>query len=709
MLAGYREAAAKNYGNFDASTLFEPLISLKRLEFYGKLSSKLADIPNLNFNVTSECEEDLLIIGAAALDPNNTAPKLAQVLSQMMDATAKIPPGMLRGSHYLYGFKQECDVINYKLPNRNREFSTAYSRAFLSASGPCTGPEKAALGFDICMPSSCSSTDLENIVSIIPKINATFAPIADSVCSINTLADINKSMTTGSWIMVAFLSILSALVILSGITDYCILPSNSPLRKQFEIELFLSFSGYKSVCEILSATKFKKGQIGPINCLRVMSMFWVIFGHVCLSAMSYSDNILDFMSVLDYFLTQIIENALFSVDTFFFIGGVLLAFMWFKGYEKDRRKLMSPQGWIMFYVHRIIRLSAPYWVALLTYTYLFNPLLTQDMLFFTPITPKYNPCTKFMWKNMLYIFNFNISEICLGQAWYLATDMQMYVATPIILIPLALYPIIGWIVAITLLILSTAANVFTVYHYNFPPTGTLFGPDAISSDPVRQANYFKLVYYAPWIRCQIYIMGLLVGWCLQKYKDVRINKILNLILWGLGASLMLTALFGLYHYNQGNPLSLFWRAAYSSLSRPAWGLGLTWLTVSCYYGYGGPINQFMSWNIWVPLGRLSYCAYLVHYPLIDYVYGLEKNAIYYSSLWQIIMNYFIPTVTITFALALVLSVLVEVPAGKLETLLLRPRPREKHLKADGPSWEITNGKTNIEEIIIIEKNDDVKF
>ena len=128
---------------------------------------------------------------------------------------------------------------------------------------------------------------------------------------------------------------------------------------------------------------------------------------------------------------------------------------------------------------------------------------------------------------------------------------------------------------------------------------------------------------------------------------------------------MLTVLFGLYHYFRGRQLPIFWRAAYSALSKPAWALGLTWIVVSSYYGYGGPINRFMSWNIWVPLGKLSYCAYLVHYPLINYIFGLEKNAIYFSSLWQIILNFVVPVIACTAVLALLLSALVEVPIGKV--------------------------------------------
>uniref|UniRef100_A0A914YPJ0 Uncharacterized protein n=1 Tax=Panagrolaimus superbus TaxID=310955 RepID=A0A914YPJ0_9BILA len=114
-------------------------------------------------------------------------------------------------------------------------------------------------------------------------MNATLANLTNNLCAISTFTDINKPMTTGSC---AFLSILGILVITAGIADYCIIPTETPLRNEFGVELFLSFSGYKSVCEIMTATKFKHGQIGPINCLRVFSMFWVIFGHTMASALT---------------------------------------------------------------------------------------------------------------------------------------------------------------------------------------------------------------------------------------------------------------------------------------------------------------------------------------------------------------------------------------------------------------------------------------
>lgn len=96
-------------------------------------------------------------------------------------------------------------------------------------------------------------------------------------------------------------------------------------------------------------------------------------------------------------------------------------------------------------------------------------------LFFTR-EPEEDICKKYLWKNLLYIFNFNLDEECLAHSWYLATDLQMYLFTPLILVPLAINPIFGWISALLLLFLSTAANVITVYVKKYPATQAFFGP-----------------------------------------------------------------------------------------------------------------------------------------------------------------------------------------------------------------------------------------
>uniref|UniRef100_A0A914E5Q7 Nose resistant-to-fluoxetine protein N-terminal domain-containing protein n=1 Tax=Acrobeloides nanus TaxID=290746 RepID=A0A914E5Q7_9BILA len=59
-------------------------------------------------------------------------------------------------------------------------------------------------------------------------------------------------------------------------------------------------------------------------------------------------------ALVDYFVLP--EDSINrKMDSFFFISGVLLAFIWFKELKKDKGKVMSVQGWVLFYMHRIVR------------------------------------------------------------------------------------------------------------------------------------------------------------------------------------------------------------------------------------------------------------------------------------------------------------------------------------------------------------------
>ena len=76
------------------------------------------------------------------------------------------PPGKLRGITKIFGFKQECDIIHYEVPNRSRPFETMYSGAFLdgyAATGlqnvTCDAQKTYFLRFDICLPKSCNAND----------------------------------------------------------------------------------------------------------------------------------------------------------------------------------------------------------------------------------------------------------------------------------------------------------------------------------------------------------------------------------------------------------------------------------------------------------------------------------------------------------------------------------------------------------------------
>lgn len=62
----------------------------------------------------------------------------------------------------------------------------------------------------------------------------------------------------------------------------------------------------------------------------------------------------------------------------------------------------------------------------------------------------------------------------------------------------------------------------------------------------------------------------------------------------------------------------------ASLGHTAWGLALAWITLACCTGYGGPINTVLSFRGFLPLSRLTYCAYLVH-PMLQCIISFQMD------------------------------------------------------------------------------------
>ena len=51
----------------------------------------------------------------------------------------------------------------------------------------------------------------------------------------------------------------------------------------------------------------------------------------------------------------------------------------------------------------------------------------------------------------------------------------MFIFAPAILVPMAIKPLFGFLVAAVIFVLSTAGNMITVYRYYFPPSDYSFG------------------------------------------------------------------------------------------------------------------------------------------------------------------------------------------------------------------------------------------
>jgi peptidoglycan/LPS O-acetylase OafA/YrhL len=76
---------------------------------------------------------------------------------------------------------------------------------------------------------------------------------------------------------------------------------------------------------------YEGSRLNVLNGIRAISILWVIYGHTMSMSIGYSLNIgtVEKNVLFDWkFLT--VSSALYSVDTFFFVGGFILAY----GFQK---------------------------------------------------------------------------------------------------------------------------------------------------------------------------------------------------------------------------------------------------------------------------------------------------------------------------------------------------------------------------------------
>ena len=106
---------------------------------------------------------------------------------------------------------------------------------------------------------------------------------------------------------------------------------------------------------------------------------------------------------------------------------------------------------------------------------------------------------------------------------------------------------------------------------------------------------------------------------------------------------------------------------YGSLHRFAWSLALGWVIFACTKGYGGWINQLLSWSAFVPMGRLSYATYLIHYSVINVYYAHIRQPSYYTTYGQFYL--WCDHLVTSLLLAMMTSLTVESPFICLERVL----------------------------------------
>ena len=431
------------------------------------------------------------------------------------------------------------------------------------------------------------------------------------------------------------------------------------------LEFITAFSLFKNVPMILS-TKQPPTAITSLNGIRVISMFWVILAHTLywafLSGTIKNTNYV-FSTVIKRFSFQVIMNGFFSVDSFFFLSGALVAYLTLREMEKRRGRF----PFLTYYLHRYLRLTMVYAFLLFFWWALTQHLVDGNT--WKDVTDK--NCEKYWWTNLLYINNlypWKMEKECMGWSWYLANDMQFFVVAPLILIPLYYFFPVGLAVSLGMLGVSFIATGSIAGVHKYSANTFLQTPNATAG-----AQQSSDIYIKPYCRISPYLVGLVLGYVL--YKKIRfnfhwlVNWMMYVGVWVLAAGCCVSTLYGLYDSWHGHQLSLAENVTYFMFSRFVWAVGLALMVFACHNGYGWVINSFLSMKFWIPLSRLTYTAYLIHPIILTVIFSSLRDPFTYTE--YTLAVYAVAMVVLSFGAAGVVAAFVEFPLSNLEMAVFK--------------------------------------
>ncbi|KAF2887767.1 hypothetical protein ILUMI_18406, partial [Ignelater luminosus] len=355
-------------------------------------------------------------------------------------------------------------------------------------------------------------------------------------------------------------------------------------------------------------------------------------------------------------------NSHVSVDTFFLVGGIVIVYT-FMGAVKKGTKFNI----IVYYIHRYLRLT---------------PLVAVTIGFFLtlmkhcgsgPVWPDavntniIEACQTNWWKTLLYIQNFDPLTICISQSWYLGVDFQLFILSPLLLLPLTKWPrktliFIGLLVAV-----STLAAFLTTWFLQL----SKFSRET-------SEEYAKYYYNAPWIRCSPWLIGIIAGYVIfeskQKNNQIMINKVLVLLLWGTSLTHLYVCVFEGHDMIiiDGIVTNTYDKLKYSfylAFVRPTWAMALAWIIFACANGYGGPVNWFLSLPIFQVLSKLTYCLFIIHNAVLVITIAQMRSPPSFTH--TEIMHAFWGDYMVAVAISFVLTLAFESPIIILEKFLFR--------------------------------------
>ncbi|XP_017880967.1 nose resistant to fluoxetine protein 6-like [Ceratina calcarata] len=598
---------------------------------------------------------------------------------RMLDASGQTSSGFVSGNNFWMGDRMDCNFLSSNLTlvgfmsketlknnsvYRNpRDEQVPFELHFFVADilhhstmqYHLSLPYEDHILLGLCLPASCTKNDVATVLSkalrdgnlLVGQLYSTDLQLIN----VSDLVDDHQWLRDGSVITsIIILLLLCVLVIVSTAYEILVIRkrtqdqsriqsyenNNTPglkndaeekrenvhedfvlteLKPRSSIEEYIvCFSLYSNILQIFDG-KTGTDSLMMFHSMKFFGMIWITMVHTVYYGRFYVANKIDVLHMTASFMLQILTNATYSVDTYFFISGFLLSYILLKEIEKEQKPKSLPvrlKDLVLGIFKRYIRLTPAYLVVMLLSILNFN--WYDKVSLFPASENEASLCSKYWWRNLLYIHNFyDFDQMCLSWSWYLATDMQFFIFGTLLMMVLTKYYNVAVGLGATTILASILSTAYVAYYLNYVPMLD------------QQLGTLTFLYIRPWTRISPYLMGMGTALYLvkQNYK-LHLSKKVLLVGWTLAILCNCSILFGLVDKD----LSSFLSILYVSVTRTAWGLGIAWLVLMCITNHGGILNKFLTLRAWVPLGRLTYCAYLINPFIIVSLHRANSYSLY---------------------------------------------------------------------------------
>ena len=396
----------------------------------------------------------------------------------------------------------------------------------------------------------------------------------------------------------------------------------------------MSFSLIQNFEFVISSQQAGSDRLDCIEGIRALSMTWVVLGHSFLFSTSFLFINNKMFTDIDVYLEsgmafRAIAAGPYSVDTFFLIGATLVSYLLLKDLDKTNG-WTNPKGFlhmVFLYVNRILRITIPYAIFILFFIGILPLLINKPMSAANYAMSAAWECKEKWYRNLLYIQTFNEdSSGCIGQTWFLATDMWFFIFSPLIIYPLWLSKFgrpqkvaayLWWFLFVCLSVGWSARCIINLDERCW--TDIISNPD-----------------FTTWgRRNQCYIIGLMLGHILHvtKGKEIKIPFLANMVIWQVVLAVFFNLVYAPYYSDVEDGIDTPSQKAWYTLSLFAWGLCLAWLIFACCRGLGGVINSLLTWSGWSPIAKISFMTYLVHMDFNFLYFLMQVKQLMTSNAW----------------------------------------------------------------------------